>query len=76
MHTKDDLSAANDGSHDENSHISAWASLSSELQHVDIQPVFDSYNFKGELVPAHPENVVMSPTDTLNHTDCLGLTYE
>ena len=36
VQVKDDLSAANDGSNDEQSHMGDWASLSSELQHVDI----------------------------------------
>lgn len=36
VQVKDDLSAANDGSYDEHSHMGDWASLSSELQHVDI----------------------------------------
>ena len=76
VQVRDDLSEANDGSYEENSHVNDWDSLSGELQHVDIKPVFDEYDFKGELVPALPEDVVMSAS-ILNQTNCSpGIKYE
>ena len=78
VQVKDDLSAANDGSNDEMSHISGdWESLGSELQHVDIQPVFDEYDFNGDFVPVKPSDVVMSAADILNRTHCMpGINYQ
>ena len=88
---KDDaLSNANDGSYmtDEEEEVAVdqhedtpnWASLGDgELKHVDIQPVFDEYDFNGDLVPAMPEDVVLSPSASgnsiLNQTDCMAVDH-
>lgn len=80
---RDNLSDANDGSYDsdgedlvENGNNDDWTNIvNSELDHVDIQPVFDEYDFNGNLMKAMPDDVVL-PTTTgsiLNHPDCASL---